>query len=81
MHLGEKGGLLGTILSEIGKMGNKKEGIVTNVDDSAEEQEKYITETFGPHLEDGDCARIAKGFRDAIEIAKTTLRPPSVDQT
>ena len=52
MHLGEKGGLLGTILSEIGKMGKKKEGIVTNVDDSAEEQEKYITETFGPHLED-----------------------------
>ncbi len=52
MHLGEKGGLLGTILSEIGKMGKKKEGIVTNVDDSAEEQERYVTETFGPHLED-----------------------------
>ena len=51
MHVGEKGGILGTILSEIGKMGKKKEGIVTNVDDSVAEQERYVTETFGPHRE------------------------------
>ena len=50
MDVGEKGGILGTILSEIGKMG-KDRGIVTNVDDSVAEQERYVTETFGPHRE------------------------------
>ena len=48
MHLGEKGGLLGTILSEIGKMGKKKEGIVTNVDDTLNEEKEYVEKTFGP---------------------------------
>jgi hypothetical protein len=50
MHVGEKGGILGTILSEIGKM-FKDRGIPTAVDDSVEEQERYVTETFGPHRE------------------------------
>ena len=47
MDVGEKGGILGTILSEIGKMGKDK-GIVTNVDDSVEDQEEYVAKTFGP---------------------------------
>jgi len=51
MHLGEQGGFLGAILSEIGKMGRDK-GIPTVVDDSVEEQERYVTDTFGPHRED-----------------------------
>jgi len=51
MHLGEQGGFLGAILSEIGKMGKDK-GIPTVVDDSVEDQKKYITETFGPQRED-----------------------------
>ena len=51
MDIGEKGGILGTILSQIGKMGKDK-GIPTVVDDSVEDQEKYITDTFGPHLKD-----------------------------
>jgi len=51
MHLGEKGGFLGAILSEIGKMGKDK-GIPTVVDDSVAEQEKYVSDTFGPHRED-----------------------------
>jgi len=50
MDVAEKGGILGTILSHIGKMG-KDGGIPTIVDDSVEEQERYVTETFGPHRE------------------------------
>ena len=51
MDVGEKGGILGSILSEIGKMGRDK-GIPTVVDDSVEEQERYVTDTFGPHRTD-----------------------------
>ena len=50
MDVAEKGGILGTILSHIAKMG-KDGGIPTVVDDSVEEQERYVTETFGPHRE------------------------------
>ena len=46
MNIGEKGGILGAILSEIGKMG-KDRGIPTMVDDTQEEQIKYVTDTFG----------------------------------
>ena len=46
MNIGEKGGILGAILSEIGKMGKEK-GIPTIVDDTQEEQIKYVTDTFG----------------------------------
>ena len=51
MNIGEKGGILGAILSEIGKMG-KDGGLPTIVDDTEEEQIKYVTDTFGPHLEE-----------------------------
>ena len=51
MNIGEKGGILGAVLSEIGKMG-KDGGLPTIVDDTEEEQIKYVTDTFGPHLEE-----------------------------
>lgn len=51
MNIGEKGGILGAILSEIGKMG-KDEGLPTMIDDTKADKAKYITETFGPHRDD-----------------------------
>ena len=57
MDIGEKGGILGAILSEIGKMGKDK-GLPTMVDDTEEEQIKYVTDTFGPHLKDEDIEEL-----------------------
>jgi len=50
MDIAEKGGILGSILSEIVKMG-KDGGLPTMIDDNEEDKQRYITETFGPHLE------------------------------
>ena len=46
MDVAEKGGILGTILSEIGKMG-KDRGIPTLVDDTIDAQDEYVAKTFG----------------------------------
>ena len=47
MDVAEKGGILGTILSQIGKMG-KDGGIPTAVGDTIDAQEEYVAKTFGP---------------------------------
>jgi len=47
MDVGEKGGILGAILSEIGKMG-KDRGITTAVGDTIDAQDEYVSKTFGP---------------------------------
>jgi hypothetical protein len=47
MDVAEKGGILGTILSQIGKMG-KDGGIPTAVGDTIDAQEDYVSKTFGP---------------------------------
>ena len=60
MDVGEKGGLWGTILREIaGKTIKKGRDYMSGTglaqllaDDTEEDKERYITETFGPHLED-----------------------------
>ena len=60
MDVGEKGGLWGSILSEIAGKTKKRvkdfvagDGITSIVaGDTPEDKERYITETFGPHLED-----------------------------
>ena len=46
MDVGEKGGILGAILSEIGNMGKDK-GLPTMIDDTPEEQDDYVARTFG----------------------------------
>jgi len=46
MDIADKGGILGAILSEIGKMG-KDGGIPTAVGDTEEEQNEYVAKTFG----------------------------------
>ena len=51
MDVAEKGGILGTILSQIGKMG-KDGGIPTAVKDTIDAQDEYVSKTFGPHRTD-----------------------------
>ena len=54
MPLGEKGGILGTILSEIGKMG-KERGLPTMIDDTNDEVEEYVKKTFkSPNIHEGE---------------------------
>ena len=60
MHLGEQGGILGAILSEIGKMG-KDRGITTAVDDTEEEQIKYVADTFGKGVTDESVEEVYEG--------------------
>jgi len=59
MKAGESGGLLGLVIrglkGDLGKLGQdikNKIGITGIVDDTVDAQEKYATDTFGPHLED-----------------------------
>jgi len=63
MNIMEKGGLWGSMLSQLaGKTKNKlvdvgrdikdKIGIMGNVDDIIDVQDRYVTETFGPHRTD-----------------------------
>ena len=54
MHIGERGGILGTILSEIGKMG-KERGLPTMIDDTNDEVEEYVKKTFkSPNIHEGE---------------------------
>ncbi len=57
IKLGESGGIWGTILREIAGNTLKKgtdylsgTGLASLADDTEEDKERYITETFGPHL-------------------------------
>ena len=59
MKAGESGGLLGLVIKglkgDLGKLGKDikdKIGITGMVDDTVDVQDKYVTDTFGPHLED-----------------------------
>ena len=59
MKAGESGGLLGLVIrglkGDLGKLGKDikdKIGITGMVDDTVDVQEKYVTDTFGPHLKD-----------------------------
>jgi len=51
MDVAEKGGILGTILSEIGNMSRDK-GLPSMVDDSEEEVANYVNNTFRPNMAD-----------------------------
>jgi len=51
MDVAEKGGILGSILSEIGNMSRDK-GLPSMVDDSEEEVANYVNNTFRPNMAD-----------------------------
>ena len=66
MNIMDKGGLWGSILSEIGKWSKdraERKGILGNVDDTLDEEKEYVEKTFGPYPTD-----VHPGFPEAPSL-------------
>ena len=68
MNIGEKGGILGAILSEIGKMG-KDRGLPTMIDDTDDEVEEYVKKTFkSPNIHEGEFTDTENWYDDRKDV-------------
>ena len=80
MDVAEKGGILGTILSQIGKMG-KDGGIPTAVKDTIDAQDEYVAKTFGPNMYDVAGPWFGTASLEDVEISDAPDEPLRVQGT